>query len=104
MQKSTIWTYHHIVEQVDNHWIPHVKDWRLNENPINHFYIEDVFYKDHPKLSVKNDEEILRCEKEENVISFWENSASREILNNKRVLIVSNEVTLRLLFKRLLKI
>ena len=31
MLKRAIWTYHHIADEIDCHWAPHIKDWRLNE-------------------------------------------------------------------------
>ena len=31
MLKRAIWTYHTIAEELNIHWIPHYKDWRLNE-------------------------------------------------------------------------
>ena len=29
--KRAIWTYHTIADELDIHWAPHIKDWRLNE-------------------------------------------------------------------------
>lgn len=31
MLKRAIWTFHTIADELDLHWIPHIKDWRLNE-------------------------------------------------------------------------
>ena len=29
--KRAIWTWHTIADELDQHWIPHYKDWRINE-------------------------------------------------------------------------
>jgi 2,3-bisphosphoglycerate-dependent phosphoglycerate mutase len=29
--KRAIWTYHTVAEELDLHWIRHLKDWRINE-------------------------------------------------------------------------
>ena len=31
MLKRAIWTFHTIADELDLHWVPHIKDWRLNE-------------------------------------------------------------------------
>ncbi len=31
MLKRAIWTYHTIADELDIHYAPHIKDWRLNE-------------------------------------------------------------------------
>tara|TARA_B110000285_G_C15006765_1_gene554269 strand:- start:685 stop:837 length:153 start_codon:yes stop_codon:yes gene_type:complete len=31
MLKRAIWTWHTVADQLALHWIPHYKDWRLNE-------------------------------------------------------------------------
>ena len=31
MLKRAIWTYHTCADELDIHWAPHIKDWRLNE-------------------------------------------------------------------------
>ena len=31
MLKRAIWTWHSVAEELNLHWIPHYKDWRLNE-------------------------------------------------------------------------
>jgi 2,3-bisphosphoglycerate-dependent phosphoglycerate mutase len=31
MLKRAIWTFHTIADELDLNWVPHIKDWRLNE-------------------------------------------------------------------------
>lgn len=31
MLKRAIWTWHTIADELDQHWITHYKDWRINE-------------------------------------------------------------------------
>jgi 2,3-bisphosphoglycerate-dependent phosphoglycerate mutase len=31
MLKRAIWTWYTVAEELALHWIPHYKDWRLNE-------------------------------------------------------------------------
>ena len=55
--KRAIWTYHTLAEELDLHWILHLKDWRINEK---HYGAFEGLSKDHPDQVMRANMEKIR--------------------------------------------
>jgi len=48
--KRAIWTYYTVAEELDLHWISHLKDWRINEK---HYGAMEGLSKMHPDKEIQ---------------------------------------------------